>query len=114
IVCDPRPMRSAGNSSIRGPGFPASPSPCGRGCREAAGEGKKRPHPALFLMLALSGSRFARATFSRWEKDSLQLFQLTWTALVIDRAYSLPLAYWLVICGFAFLTSLLLIVHDAT
>src|SRR6185503_257607 len=47
-----------------------SPSPFGRGCREAAGEGEKRPHPALFLMLALSGSRFARTTFSRREKDS--------------------------------------------
>src|SRR2546426_171735 len=28
-----------------------------------------RPHPAPFLMLALSGSRSARATFSRREKD---------------------------------------------
>src|SRR5213596_3589396 len=28
------------------------------------------PHPALSLGFALSGSRFARATFSQWEKDT--------------------------------------------
>ena len=46
----------------------ARPSPTGRGCREAAGEGKKPagrlPHPAL------------RATFSRREKvDDEVVFQ---------------------------------------
>src|SRR6476646_10405112 len=47
------------------------PSPFGRGCREAAGEGGQnemsrlvRPHPAL------------RATFSRREKDSHLTFPL--------------------------------------
>ena len=47
--------------------FQASPSPPGRGWREAPGEGRTNPHPAL------------RATFSRREKDSpvaLWLFPL--------------------------------------
>ena len=46
----------------------------------SAGEGSNAetfthscPHPALTLGFALSGSRFARATFSRREKDSLHL-----------------------------------------
>jgi hypothetical protein len=48
--CGFQPVRKCGTR------FSRVPSPSGRGCREAAGEGENRPHPAL------------RATFSRKEK----------------------------------------------
>src|SRR5262245_39517985 len=55
--------------------FSRGPSPSGRGCREAAGEGKIGPHPAL------------RATFSQGRRTRPESFLLSSTPLVIDRPY---------------------------
>ena len=59
------PVFAGGTGGLNG----ANPSPNGRGCREAAGEGYKREKDSKNYMWYPSPGPLARAILSRWEKD---------------------------------------------